>query len=52
MGATQACRIYLPSHDGVQPCFVGQQACKDAAWSECDNAALVDANNGDTPLQP
>ena len=51
-GATQACRIYLPSHDGIQPCFVGKQACVDTHWGVCDDAVLVDANAGDAQLDP
>ena len=51
-GQSQTCRIYLPSHNGIQPCFVGVQACVDAAWGDCGNAVLVDANNGDAELQP
>ncbi len=51
-GATQACRIYLPSHNDVQPCFVGQQVCADASWGQCSNAVLVDANAGDAELEP
>jgi hypothetical protein len=50
-GATQTCRIYLPSHDGVQPCFVGEQQCADAAWGECADAVLVDANADDAELE-
>jgi len=51
-GATQTCRIYLPSHDGIQPCFVGMQACVDTHWGICDDAVLVDANAGDAQLDP
>jgi len=51
-GQTQTCRIYLPSHNGVQPCFVGEQACVGAAWGDCGKAVLVDANAGDTELDP
>ncbi len=49
-GATQTCRVYLPAHNGVQPCFVGTQTCVNAAWSSCGNAVLVDANAEDTEL--
>jgi len=51
-GATQTCRIYLPSHDGIQPCFVGMQACVDTHWGICDDAVLVDANAADAQLDP
>jgi hypothetical protein len=51
-GATQTCRIYLPSHNGIQPCFVGEQRCVETHWSTCDDAVLVDANAGDAELEP
>ena len=51
-GTTQTCRIYLPSHDGIQPCFVGEQACVDTHWGPCDDAVLVDANSEDAQLDP
>lgn len=51
-GASQACRVYLPAHDGIQPCFVGMQQCIDGEWGLCDDAELVDANAGDTALDP
>lgn len=50
--ATQTCRIYLPAHDGVQPCFVGEQVCVEGAWSSCEQAVLVDANADDAALEP
>jgi hypothetical protein len=50
-GATRECRIYLPSHGGVQPCFVGVQECRGAAWAECSDAVLVDANANDTAIE-
>jgi hypothetical protein len=50
-GSTQDCRIYLPSHDGVQPCFVGVQECSESAWGECGNAVLVDANANDKEIE-
>jgi hypothetical protein len=49
-GDTQGCRVYLPEHNGVQPCFVGTQTCLDSAWSSCGDAVLVDANADDTEL--
>jgi hypothetical protein len=51
-GAVQECRIYLPKHNGVQPCFVGQQVCSGTEWGECGNGTLVDANAGDAELDP
>jgi hypothetical protein len=51
-GATRACRIYLPSHNDVQPCFVGEQACVGSRWSECEGGSLVDANDDDTEIEP
>jgi hypothetical protein len=51
-GETKTCRIYLPAHNDVQPCFVGEQACTDGVWGECGKAALVDANANDTDLDP
>ena len=50
--ATRACRIYLPSHNDVQPCFVGEQTCVGARWGECESGVLVDANDEDTELDP
>ena len=49
-GETQACRIYLPSHNDIQPCFVGEQLCAEGAWGDCGNTVLVDANNDDAAL--
>lgn len=49
-GATQGCRVYLPEHNGIQPCFVGTQTCVDSAWSACGDAVLVDANADDAAL--
>lgn len=51
-GAEQECRIYLPSHNGVQPCFVGRQVCGGAEWGECESGTLVDANASDAELDP
>lgn len=51
-GETKTCRIYLPAHNDVQPCFVGEQACTEGAWSDCGKAALVDANAEDTSIDP
>jgi hypothetical protein len=51
-GQSQTCRIYLPSHNGIQPCFVGVQVCEDASWGDCGDAVLVDANADDAELQP
>jgi hypothetical protein len=49
-GTTKTCRIYLTPHEGIQPCFVGQQTCIHAGWSNCDNAVLVDANQNDSAI--
>ena len=49
-GTTQSCRVYLPEHNGVQPCFVGTQTCSASAWSTCGNAVLVDANANDSVI--
>lgn len=51
-GATRECRVYLPSHNDVQPCFVGQQLCVDSAWGECESGVLVDANDDESELAP
>ena len=51
-GSTQACRVYLPAHDGIQPCFVGEQRCVNSHWSECADALLVDANKDDAAIDP
>ncbi len=49
-GATRVCRVYLPSHNDVQPCFVGEQLCGGGQWGECESGELVDANAGDAEL--
>lgn len=51
-GDTKACRIYLPAHNDVQPCFVGEQSCAEGRWSDCGKAALVDANADDSNIDP
>jgi hypothetical protein len=51
-GETKTCRIYLPAHNDVQPCFVGEQACAEGAWGDCGKAQLVDANAEDTSIDP
>lgn len=51
-GAKRECRIYLPSHNDVQPCFVGEQTCVGTRWGECGSGSLVDANDGDAELDP
>lgn len=51
-GASRECRIYLPSHNDVQPCFVGEQTCVSASWGECQSGVLVDANDDDAELEP
>jgi hypothetical protein len=51
-GSTRECRVYLPAHDGIQPCFVGEQRCVENQWSLCDDALLVDANKGDSAIDP
>ncbi len=49
-GQTKTCRVYLPAHDGVQPCYVGDQICADGAWGICGDAVLVDANADDAEI--
>jgi hypothetical protein len=44
--------VYLPSHNDVQPCFVGQQACVGSEWSECESGVLVDTNADGAELDP
>lgn len=51
-GTTRECRVYLAAHDGIQPCFVGEQRCVENEWSLCDDALLVDANKDDTVIDP
>ncbi len=51
-GATKQCRIYLPSHNDIRPCFVGEQVCEDGRWSDCGDTVLVDANADDAELDP
>lgn len=49
--ATRECRVYLPSHNDVQPCFVGQQTCSASQWGECESGVLVDANADDAEIE-
>jgi hypothetical protein len=51
-GTTQECRVYLPAHDGIQPCFVGRQQCRNEQWGLCEEAELVNANPSDTTVAP
>jgi hypothetical protein len=51
-GATRECRVYLPSHNDVQPCFVGQQTCAGSQWGECESGVLVDVNADDAEIDP
>ena len=51
-GETRACRVYLPSHNDVQPCFVGEQTCRSASWGECESGSVVNANADDAELAP
>ena len=51
-GATKQCRIYLPSHNDIQPCFVGEQVCDEGLWGDCGRGVLVDANADDAELDP
>ncbi|HTV20451.1 MAG TPA: hypothetical protein VMG12_17325 [Polyangiaceae bacterium] len=51
-GETRACRVYLPSHNDVQPCFVGEQTCASSRWGECESGSVVDANDDDAELDP
>jgi hypothetical protein len=51
-GATRACRVYLPSHNDVQPCFVGEQACVGSRWGECESGVVVDVNDDDAEIPP
>jgi len=51
-GERRECRVYLPSHNDVQPCFVGEQVCAASKWGECGSGTLVDANDDDSELDP
>ena len=51
-GEKRQCRVYLPSHNDVQPCFVGEQVCSGSSWGECESGTLVDANDDDSELDP
>jgi hypothetical protein len=51
-GVTRECRVYLPSHNDVQPCFVGEQACVGSEWGECESGVLVDVNADDAEIDP
>jgi hypothetical protein len=51
-GSTRECRVYLPSHNGVQPCFVGEQTCVASRWGDCESGTLVDANDDDAEIAP
>jgi hypothetical protein len=46
-GDVKQCRVYLPAHGQVQPCFVGEQVCVEGTWSDCGDTVLVDANDLD-----
>lgn len=41
-GETKRCQVYLPAHNGVHPCILGYQICKDDTWSDC-----IEGNPGD-----
>jgi hypothetical protein len=32
---TKSCSYYLPEHNGVRPCILGQQYCEDGVWGPC-----------------
>jgi hypothetical protein len=51
-GTVKQCRVYLPAHGQVQPCFVGEQMCIEGAWSECGDTVLVDASELDPETEP
>jgi len=51
-GETRECRVYLPSHNDVQPCFVGEQTCAASRWGECGSGTVVDANDDDAEIDP
>jgi hypothetical protein len=51
-GDVKQCRVYLPAHGQVQPCFVGEQTCVDGAWSDCGDTVLVDANELEPEPEP
>ena len=29
------CKVLLPAHGSIHPCFIGVQICTDGKWSEC-----------------
>lgn len=35
LGAMQACKVLLPAHGSIHPCFVGVQICSNGTWGPC-----------------
>ena len=34
-GAMKACKVLLPAHGSIHPCFVGVQICVGGTWGHC-----------------
>lgn len=34
-GDLRSCNYYLPEHNGVHSCILGQQRCTDGVWGPC-----------------
>jgi len=34
-GDMKPCKVLLPAHGSIHPCFVGVQICTDGKWSQC-----------------
>lgn len=34
-GAMKDCKVLLPAHGSIHPCFVGVQICSDGKWGLC-----------------
>jgi len=35
-GETQTCKVLLPAHGSIHPCFVGRQICIGSKWGPCE----------------
>ena len=34
-GAFKPCKVFLPSHNGIISCFIGERECLEGEWGEC-----------------
>lgn len=40
-GTTKACKVTLPTHDGIASCYIGVRLCVEGQWSECGDEELL-----------